>query len=39
MERTDDLIELGVASVETKGGKGQPIDALNGQVPFSLIED
>jgi len=38
MERTD-LIDLGVASVETKGGKELPIDVQNGQNPFNLIED
>lgn len=38
MEGTD-IIELGVATVETKGGKELPIDVQNGQNPFNLIED
>jgi len=32
MERTDDLIELGVATVETKGISGQDLDGALGEV-------
>jgi hypothetical protein len=39
MNRTEDVIELGTASIETKGPDGQPADVLNGRISFSLIED
>lgn len=39
MEREDDLIDLGTASVETKGGAGLVIDTKNGQEPFGIAED
>ena len=39
MEREDDVIELGTASVETKGGNGLVIDAKNGQQPFGIADD
>ncbi|UIJ46346.1 benenodin family lasso peptide [Sphingomonas cannabina] len=39
MEREDDVIELGTASIETKGSVGLPIDLRNGQEPFGLAND
>ena len=39
MERTDDLIEPGAATIETKGRTGPPIDVQLGSLPFDLIED
>jgi len=39
MEREDDVIDLGTASIETKGGAGLPIDVRNGQEPFGLADD
>jgi hypothetical protein len=34
-----DFIELGTASVETKGGTGQKIDDANGMVPTGLSDE
>ena len=39
MEREDGMIDLGAASIETKGGAGLPIDVRNGQEPFGLADD
>ncbi|HLZ79581.1 MAG TPA: benenodin family lasso peptide [Sphingomonas sp.] len=39
MEREDEVIELGTATVETKGGSGLVIDAKNGQQPFGIAND
>jgi len=40
MERkTDELIELGVASAETKGPGGLPFDIKAGQNVAELVED
>lgn len=39
MERENDVIELGIASIETKGGAGLPIDVRNGQETFGIAED
>jgi hypothetical protein len=39
MEREDDVIELGAASIETKGGIGLNVDLRNGQQPAGLAED
>ncbi len=39
MEREDDVIELGVASVETKGGKGAVLDFISGQGAAGLTDD
>lgn len=39
MERENDVIELGTASIETKGGTGLPIDVRNGQEAFGLADD
>ena len=40
MERiNEELIDLGTASVETKGGKNLQIDVQLGQNPFGLTED
>lgn len=39
MERNDDLIDLGAASIETKGGTGQNVDEANGLIPYGLSND
>lgn len=39
MERDNDVIELGTASLETKGGSGLVIDAKNGQEQFGIADD
>ena len=39
MEREDEVIDLGAASIETKGGAGVPYDIRNGQELFGLAED
>lgn len=38
MNREDDIIELGVASIETKGGAGQVTDEILLQ-PFAGLSD
>lgn len=38
MEREEEVIDLGAATVETKGGAGLPIDVKNGQEPFGLAD-
>jgi hypothetical protein len=35
----NDLIDLGCASAETKGGTGQKIDDFNGMVPTGLSDE
>ena len=39
MERNDDIIELGTASVETKGPFGPKPDIALGQVQNGLADD
>jgi hypothetical protein len=39
MEREDDVIELGTASVETMGPGGQPADEFLGQDQTGLTDD
>jgi len=39
MERSDDVIELGAASVETKGPRGPEPDIGLGKVPAGLADD
>lgn len=39
MERDNDVIELGTASVETKGGLGLVIDFKSGQQQPGITED
>ena len=39
MEREDEVIDLGTASIETKGGAGLVIDAKNGQQLFGIADD
>lgn len=39
MEREDEVIDLGIASIETKGGAGLVIDAKNGQQLFGIADD
>lgn len=39
MEREDEVIDLGAASIETKGGAGLVIDAKNGQQLFGIADD
>ena len=40
MDRSDDLIDLGVATVETKGLRGDHIDGALGQVfGFGLTDE
>ncbi len=39
MDRKDDVIELGVASVETKGGTGLVYDMISGRGTLGLTED
>jgi hypothetical protein len=39
MERTDELIELGTASVETKGPVGHPKDESLGIPGLGLADD
>jgi hypothetical protein len=38
MDREDDVIDLGAASVETKGPAGQPSDEALG-IPVGLSDD
>ena len=38
-EQHDDLIDLGVASIETLGGPGAPLDEIFGQVGTGLSDD
>lgn len=38
MERKEEVLELGTATIETKGGAGLPIDVKNGQEPFGLAD-
>ena len=39
MERKDDLIDLGAATVETQGTSGVAIDQKLGQFPMGLAAD
>lgn len=39
MEREDEVIDLGTASIETRGGTGLVIDAKNGQQLFGIADD
>lgn len=39
MEREDDVIDLGTASIDTKGAQGLVIDSKNGQEPFGIAQD
>lgn len=39
MEREDEVIELGTASIETKGGEGQLIDVRNTQQLAGIADD
>lgn len=39
MEREDDVIELGTATIETKGGDGQLIDVRNSQQLAGIADD
>lgn len=39
MERDNDVIELGTASLETKGGSGLVIDVKNNQAQFGIADD
>lgn len=39
MEREDDLIELGVASEETRGGTGVVLDQISGLGAFGLTDE
>lgn len=39
MERDNDVIELGTASVETKGASGVSIDFKNNQLQSGIADD
>lgn len=39
MERSEELIDLGAVSTETKGGTGFKIDEANGMVSTGLSND
>jgi hypothetical protein len=39
MNREDDVIDLGIASAQTMGPGGQPIDDFLGEVAAGLADD
>jgi hypothetical protein len=39
MEHEDEVIDLGTATIETKGGAGLVIDSKNSQQLFGIAED